>query len=75
MAALHFACAVGSYECVNLLLHNVAFVDAINVDLCTPLYFTILHGHEECLALLLQNGANVNNSSRENMTPLFDAAY
>lgn len=65
--------AVGSVECVELLLSVGGSLEASDLYHGTPLHVACANQHTECVKLLLNAGANVN-ASRLHETPLHYAA-
>jgi len=59
---------------VQLLLHNGANVNLVNLDNKTPLHEAVFLGHEEICRLLIDAGANINVVDCRGLTPLHLAA-
>ncbi|GFV69331.1 ankyrin repeat and SOCS box protein 13 [Trichonephila clavipes] len=66
------ACAVGSADCVHLLLQEGADVNPV-LALSTPLHEACARGSPTCVSLLIQAGANLNTNDCHVGTPLHTA--
>ncbi|KAJ1561982.1 hypothetical protein HK405_001192, partial [Cladochytrium tenue] len=67
---LHIAAQFGHVEVAQLLLANLADVDARDVDQLTPLHFAAQIGHVETAQQLLANAAAVDARNKDQWTPL-----
>jgi len=70
---LHKAAARGHLPVVKLLLARKADPNAVNVDGCTPVYWTVNFAHPEILELLLTHGGNPNVRTVRGKIPLHEA--
>ena len=67
---LHFACGVGSIECVNAILGAGAEVDAADKDAFTPLHIAAGYLHEKIVESLVLAGANPELQDSTGRSPL-----
>jgi ankyrin repeat protein len=67
---LTIAAGKGQKEIVELLIPEVADVNAKAVDGHTPLHRAVIQGHKEIAELLIANDADVNAKDRTGKTPL-----
>ena len=67
---LTIAAGKGQKEIVELLIPEVADVNAKAVDGHTPLHRAVIQGHKEIAELLIANDADVNAKDRTGETPL-----
>lgn len=56
---LHKACVYGSVEVIRLLIALGAYLDVIDQDGSSPLWYACRAGHAECVQELIQSGADV----------------
>lgn len=61
LTLLHWACAYGQFNTVELLLHHDTEVNKLGPDEETPLILAANGGHHEVVRLLLRYGADVNH--------------
>lgn len=69
-SALHYACGVGSEDCVRAILANGAEVDAKDKDSFTPLHIAAGYLHEKIVEILVQSGANPELEDSTGRSPL-----
>mmetsp|Transcript_28899 Transcript_28899/g.71335 ORF Transcript_28899/g.71335 Transcript_28899/m.71335 type:complete len:350 (+) Transcript_28899:860-1909(+) len=69
-SALHYACGVGSEECVRTILAYGAEVDAEDKDCFTPLHIAAGYLHETIVEILVQSGANPELQDNTGRSPL-----
>ncbi|KAK9764133.1 hypothetical protein K7432_008612 [Basidiobolus ranarum] len=67
---LHFACAAGCLELINLLITSGAKVNSRDVNGSTPLLLAVTSGNLECVSILLAAGANLEIADARQRTPL-----
>ncbi|ORX87831.1 ankyrin [Basidiobolus meristosporus CBS 931.73] len=67
---LHFACASGCIELINLLVERGAKVNSRDVNGSTPLLLAVTSGKLECVSTLLAAGANLEIADTRQRTPL-----
>ena len=67
---LELAAGIGHKEIVELLIPEVADVNASSYDGRTPLHRAFIKGHKEIAELLIANDADVNAKCRIGKTPL-----
>ena len=69
-SALHYACGVGSEECVRAILARGAEVDAKDKDSFTPLHIAAGYLHEKIVETLVRGGANPELEDSTGRSPL-----
>ena len=67
---LHWACYMGSYECVEFLLNKNVKIEPKDEDGNTPLHLAIISGIAKIVRLLLQKGAKPNIENYKGETPI-----
>jgi ankyrin repeat protein len=72
--ALHNAAASGHKDIAELLLVNMADINARDKSGLTPLHYALYFGHNDVVGLLLKNKADVNSPAIHSLTPLHLAA-
>mgnify|MGYP002388348122 FL=1 len=72
--ALLDAAVGGRLEEIRFLLDRGANINAVGVNLCTPLHYASHNGHHQCVELLLDRRADINAVSYDNNTPLHYAS-
>ncbi|CAH6993852.1 Ankrd36 [Phodopus roborovskii] len=73
--ALHYACAHGQSEMVNLLLWYDCNIEARDRDESTALIKATQRQHKECVKILLENGADPNAIDANHNAALHYAVY
>ncbi|XP_055458721.1 ankyrin repeat domain-containing protein 7-like [Psammomys obesus] len=68
--ALHFACAYGQVEIVNVLLKNNCDIDAVDRNSITPLMKAVQNWTYGCVCALLKHGADPNRMDKNGNTSL-----
>ena len=69
-SALHYACGVGSEECVRAIIARGAEVDAKDKDSFTPLHIAAGYLHERIVETLVRSGANPELEDSTGRSPL-----
>jgi signal recognition particle protein len=69
-SALHYACGVGSEECVRAIIARSAEVDAKDKDSFTPLHIAAGYLHEKIVETLVRSGANPELEDSTGRSPL-----
>jgi signal recognition particle protein len=69
-SALHYACGVGSEECVRAIIARGAEVDAKDKDSFTPLHIAAGYLHEKIVETLVRGGANPELEDSTGRSPL-----
>jgi signal recognition particle 43 kDa protein len=69
-SALHYACGVGSEECVRAIIARGAEVDAKDKDSFTPLHIAAGYLHEKIVETLVRSGANPELEDATGRSPL-----
>lgn len=69
-SALHYACGVGSEECVRAIIARGAEVDAKDKDSFTPLHIAAGYLHEKIVETLVKSGANPELEDSTGRSPL-----
>ena len=69
-SALHYACGVGSEECVRAIIARGAEVDAKDKDSFTPLHIAAGYLHEKIVETLVRSGANPELEDSTGRSPL-----
>ena len=73
-SALHYACQLGDFESVQILLNNRAIIDAYSNNKRIPLHLAAYRGYPEIVEYLLSNESDPNFKDELGCTPLHLAA-
>ena len=73
-SALHYACQLGDYQSVEILLGNGALIDAYSNNKRIPLHLASYRGFSNIVEYLLKNGSDPNYKDELGCTPLHLAA-
>lgn len=69
-SALHYACGVGSEQCVRAIIARGATADARDKDSFTPLHIAAGYLHEKIVEILVKSGANPELEDSTGRSPL-----
>jgi ankyrin repeat protein len=65
--ALHYACELGDFEAVKILLNSKAQIDSYSNNKKTPLHFAAIHNYHDIVKYILEKGnSNYNNNNNFN---------
>ena len=73
-SALHYACQLGDYESVEILINSDAIIDAYSNNKRIPLHLAAYKGYPNIVEFLLKNGSDPNYKDELGCTPLHLAA-
>ena len=73
-SALHYACQLGDYESVEILINSDAIIDAYSNNKRIPLHLASYRGYPNIVEFLLKNGSDPNYKDELGCTPLHLAA-
>ena len=73
-SALHYACQLGDYESVEILVNNGALIDSYSNNKRIPLHLAAYSGYPNIVEFLLKNGSDPNYKDELGCTPLHLAA-
>ena len=73
-SALHYACQLGDYESVEILIEKEAIIDAYSNNKRIPLHLASYRGFPNIVEFLLKNGSDPNYKDELGCTPLHLAA-
>ena len=73
-SALHYACQLGDYESVEILINNDALIDTYSNNKRIPLHLASYRGFPNIVELLLKFGSDPNYKDELGCTPLHLAA-
>ena len=73
-SALHYACQLGDYESVEILVNSDATIDAYSNNKRIPLHLAAYRGYPKIVEFLLKNGSDPNYKDELGCTPLHLAA-
>uniref|UniRef100_A0A6C0I5B3 Uncharacterized protein n=1 Tax=viral metagenome TaxID=1070528 RepID=A0A6C0I5B3_9ZZZZ len=68
--SLHWACKMGIYPVVDLLLRSGAKINIKDTEGNTPLHISCQYDHVDIANLLITSGASINSKNNMGMTPL-----
>ena len=73
-SALHYACQLGDYESVEILINSDALIDTYSNNKRIPLHLASYRGYPNIVELLLKVGSDPNYKDELGCTPLHLAA-
>ena len=73
-SALHYACQLGDFQSVEILINNGALIDAYSNNKRIPLHLASYRGFSNIVEYLLKNGSDPNYKDELGCTPLHLAA-
>ena len=69
-SALHYACQLGDFNSVEILINNGASIDSYSNNKRIPLHLASYRGYSNIVELLLKNGSDPNYQDEQGCTPL-----
>ena len=73
-SALHYACQLGDYDSVEILINHGALINAYSNNKRIPLHLAAYKGYPNIVELLLKNGSDPNHKDELGCSPLHLAA-